>query len=44
MVNPAPTASLADEKEYPQTNGRRRKTNDHKDPSNSSLVVEEPII
>jgi hypothetical protein len=43
MINPAPTTSPADEEEYPQANGRRRKANDQKDTDNSTLVAEKPI-
>jgi hypothetical protein len=43
MINPAPTASPAEEEEYPQANGCCREANYQKDTSNSTLVVEKPM-
>jgi hypothetical protein len=43
VIDPAPAAPPANEKEYPQANGCRCKANDQKNASNSTGVVEEPI-
>jgi hypothetical protein len=43
VIDPAPAAPPANEKEYPQANGCRCKANDQKDTSNSTGVVEESI-
>jgi len=40
MLNSTPAASLAEEEEYPQADGRCREANDQRDTSNSTLVLE----